>query len=179
MNCVDAKGSKTAKSISIPEGSYEAEDVLSYIKNELTKDQVSFEFAINKNTLKTTIKCSNEIDCSQTNSILKVFGFNEKTVKAKTETKSTDIIKITQLNVIRVECNIVSGAYINGKPCHSIYEFASNKVDIGYKIVEQPSNVIYLPIVPSRINYIEIKIVDQDGNLVDFRGEGITCRIHI
>lgn len=89
------------------------------------------------------------------------------------------MIKISKLNVIRVECNIVSGAYVNGRQCHSIYEFASNKVDAGYKIVEQPVNVIYMPVVPRRINCIQISVVDQNGELVDFRGEEITCRIHI
>lgn len=174
----DGNGTIT-DSIYIPPGSYEADDVLNYINNALEEREVSFEFDINRNTLKTTIKCGLEIDSSQNNSILKVFGFKDDKIAADTKTESHDVIKISELNVIRVECNIVSGAYINGKPCHSIYEFASNKVDIGYKIIEQPSNVIYMPVIPKRIDYIQIKIVDQDGHLIDFRGEEITCRIHI
>lgn len=167
------------KSLYVPVGCYEAEDVLNYIKTELAKENISFEFDINKNTLKTLIKCSLTIINTHDNSILKVFGFKQEQIEAIYNTISSDVIKISQLNVIRVECNIISGAYINGKPCHSIYEFASNKVDIGYKIVEQPSNVIYMPIVPKHIDCIQIKIVDQDGNLIDLRGEEVTCRIHI
>lgn len=165
--------------IEVPVGCYEAEDVLNYIKSELSILGISFEFIVNKNTLKTTIVCEREISCEGSESIHGVFGFRVPTIPAKTKLESDDVIKISKLNVIRVECNIVSGAYVNGGPCHSIYEFASNKVDVGYKIVEQPKNVIYMPVTPKRINYIDISIVDQDGNLIDFRGEDITCRIHI
>lgn len=170
---------KKFETVKVPIGCYEANDILNYIKSVLVKQKVSFTSMVNKNTLKTKITCDREIDV-RTDSILQIFGFKKKSkIVASKEKESEDVIKISQLNIIRVECNIVSGAYINGKPCHAIYEFASNKVDVGYKIIEQPINVIYMPVVPKYIDCIQIKIVDQDGNLVDLRGEEITCRIHI
>lgn len=168
--------------IEVPIGCYEVDDVLAYIKSKLSEIRVSFDYKVNKNTLKTTVKCSACILFGFKESILEVFGFKGKfgeSIPPNREYESQDVIKISRLNVIRIECNIVSGAYVNGKLGHSIYEFASNKVDIGYKIVEQPQNIIYLPVIPKRINFIQISVVDQDGKLVDFRGEDITCRIHI
>jgi hypothetical protein len=49
----------------------------------------------------------------------------------------------------------------------------------GYKIIESPSNVIYLPINTKQLDEIIIKITDQDGNLVNFREEVITVRLHL
>lgn len=46
-------------------------------------------------------------------------------------------------------------------------------------IIEQPRNIIYLRVVPKRINFISLSVVDQNGYLIDFREEQITCRIHI
>lgn len=168
--------------IEVPIGCYEAEDVLKYIKNKLMDFSITFEYEINKNTLKTTFKCSARILFGFADSIYEVFGFKGEwgyEIPAHTSSESNDIIKISKLNIIRVECNIVSGAYVNGKPRHTIHEFASNKVHVGYKIIEQPRNIIYLPLIQKRINSIHISIVDQEGRPIDFRGEEIACRIHI
>lgn len=82
------------------------------------------------------------------------------------------------MNAIRVECNLTSGAYINNRLIHTIHEFFPT-VSPGYKIVEVPKNVIYLPVTVEEIHMLNIRIVDQDGHLVNFRGETITIRIHI
>lgn len=165
--------------IKIPTGSYEAAEILEYIKTELKTKKIEFNYKINKNTLKTLIKCSTGINFAKPNSIRNVFGFPAVLIERNIETESLDIVKISTQDVIRVECDIISGSFINGKRSHSIYEFASNKVDVGYKIIEQPKNIIYLPVVPRRIKSISITFVDQNGDLIDFRGESITCRIHI
>lgn len=170
----------------IPEGSYEAEDILVYMKKVIEEHGFSFQYKINKNTLKTFIQTSTKLIFSPHPSIYEVLGYERKDKnddhvgnKVREWFESHNVIQISKLNVVRVECNIATGAYVNGRLCHTIYEFANNKVDPGYKIIEQPENIVYLPIVPRRINNVQINIVDQDGNPVDFRGETITCRIHI
>lgn len=169
------------KFLRIPVGSYEIDELIEYIRAEFHKIGIIFKCVINKNTLRSSIKCSVDIvRRATTHSILDIFGFDKPTkIIANTYTESPNIIKISRLNVIRIECDIVSGAYINGKHCHTIYEFPSQKVDVGYKIIEQPKHVIYLPISRRRIESIEVRVVDQDGDLIDLRGEEITCRIHI
>ena len=52
-------------------------------------------------------------------------------------------------------------------------------VSPGFKIIEIPTQVIYLPLTTKTINNIQIRIVDQDGTLVNFRGEVINMRLHI
>ena len=56
---------------------------------------------------------------------------------------------------------------------HTIYEFFP-AVSPGYKIVEVRSPIIYLPITVKYINNLQLHLVDQDGHLVNFRGEVIT-----
>lgn len=169
----------------IPTGSYEAHEILDYIKRFIARYNFSFEYTIDKNTFKTKIKCSTAIyvgDLYPENVLRKIFGFqkSDKSILSKDiECVSDSIIKIASQDVVRVECNIVSGSYVNGKSSHTIHEFATNKVDVGYKIIERPKNLIYLPIVSKRLNYIEISLVDQNGEPIDFRGETVTCRIHI
>lgn len=177
----------------LPCGSYEAKNILENVKVYVEEQGFSFDFKINENTLKTSIKSSAKFYFfSSKTSLLETLGFKKKFNKDQRESyyegignqqrawfESENVIQISSVNVLRIECNIVTGAYVNGKLCHTIHEFASNKVQVGYKIVEQPSNVIYLPVVPRRINNIQINIVDQDGNSIDLRGETVTCRIHI
>ena len=94
-------------------------------------------------------------------------------------THSYDLpVSILKINALRVECNVTAGAYINERRVHTIHEFFP-AVPPGYKIIEAPSQVIYLPITVKTIDHLQVRIVDQDGNLVNFRGEIVTIRLHI
>lgn len=87
-------------------------------------------------------------------------------------------MNISAVNAIKIECNITSGAYSNNKLGHTIHEFYPS-VEIGYKIIEVPQNVIYLPVTVHAINNLTVRCVDQDNKLVNFRGETLTLRVHI
>lgn len=178
----DGRLEDTMNRIDLPTGTYEAVEILNLIKERIIQNGFSFHYEINKHTFKTKIRCSTAIYTggSLSNNILrKVFGFQCDIIRKNTLTEAEDVIKIANQDVVRVECNITTGAYLNGRICHTIYEFATYKADIGHKIIEQPKNLIYLPVTQKRINHIEISLVDQNGDLIDFRGETITCRIHV
>lgn len=174
-------GTKKSECFKIPTGTYEAETILEHAKAVFASKAITFEYRINKNTLKVAVKCSTTIELNRASDIfVHMFGFKlSKNIEPNIWTEASKIVKISSEDVIRVKCNIVSGSFVNGKPNHIIHEFSSNKVDVGYKIVEQPKNLIYLPVNTRRINYIELSFVDQENNPIDFRGENITCRIHI
>lgn len=163
----------------IPVGSYEVKDLEAYIKKQLELQKVEFALAANKNTLQCEILCSQPIDFSKPNTIGPLLGFKAKHVLKRNKTHiSRHPASILKLNVIRVECNIIKGAFLNNKPVHTIHEF-SPKVPPGYKIIETPQNVIYFPVTVKSIHDLNLSIVDQDNKLINFRGETITIRLHL
>lgn len=165
--------------ISMPTGAYDVEDILKYLKWALDGQKISFTYEISVASSSVAIEFDIDIEWTS-GTVLNLIGFqNQQTFKKKTTYRSEHIVKITPIDVIRIECDIISGSYINGKQSHTIHQFSHCKVDPGYKFIEVPRHLIYFPIKDKQLRYIQISIVDQDGHLVDFRGEQISCRIHI
>jgi hypothetical protein len=169
-----------ANVIEIPIGSYELTDIAKLISDEYEQyNKGVVEIKANYNTLHTEIKSSTEnIYFDKERTIGSLLGFSKRVLYPEKQEQSDDPIKITNLNSIMVECNIISGSYINNQSAHIIHQFSIN-VSPGYKINETPSNVIYLPVNVKQINSIVLRIVDQDCKLINFRGETITIRLHL
>lgn len=174
---VDISILPSEKTITIPIGSYEIEDINNYLQKSLGKN-VQFMLKINNNTLKSEILCNRKINFQKNNTIGTLLGFSERILDANILHESDTPVNILKVNAIRIECNITTGAYVNNKLVHTIHEFFP-RVSSGYRIVEVPKNVIYLPVIVKSIHNLSVSIVDQDGNLIDFRGETITLRIHL
>ena len=108
-----------------------------------------------------------------------MLGFIEPKALDANKTHWSDApVNIINVNTIKIRCNIVQGSYQNGENDHTLHSFYPT-VEPGFKIVETPSNVIYLPINVQRIDNITLSVVDQNGETVNFRGEVITARLHL
>lgn len=169
--------------IVLPTGSYEIEDINEYINDRLPKNQgkkkiIKMLIRANNNTLKSEIYSSVAVDFTKPNSLASVLGFRNIKLEPNKWHTSPSTISIIKTDVIRVVCNIVSGSLKNGVESHILHEFYPT-VGPGYKLVEIPTNVIYLPVNTSRLHNITIRLEDQNGNLVNFRGETITLRLHL
>lgn len=164
-------------SVEVPTGSYEIETIIDFLNKEFEKAGVKIKITADKNTMKCTINSEYDIDFTQNDCIGQVLGFSKKRFLSGEHT-SNKLVDIQHINNIRIECDLVTGSFHNGKNTHTIYEFYP-KVNPGYKISEQPQHLIYLPVNRRRISTVNVSIIDQDGKLVDFRGEQITCRLHI
>lgn len=164
--------------IVIPTGNYEISNLEEYIKKKLSEHDISFSLKPNNNTLHSEIKCSEEINFEPPDSIGQLLGFTQRVLKPNVLHTSDKPVFIIKINSLRIECNITAGAYLNSKKSHTIHEFFPS-VPAGYKIIEIPSQVIYLPITVKSIDFLQLRIVDQDGDIVNFRGEVITIRLHI
>jgi hypothetical protein len=81
------------------------------------------------------------------------------------------------VNSIFIAVDIINGSYMNGKLTIIIYSFFPN-VSTGYKIVENPINLVFLPLNTHSIDKVTAKLTDQDGKLLNLRGETITIRLH-
>lgn len=162
--------------VELPTGSYEITDIDQYIQKVLVNTQ--FSLTANNNTLKSNIKCNQTVDLTVKNSIAPLLGFSKTVLQPSQLHVSSNPVKILKFNVIRVECNITTGAYINNHKVHTIHEFFPT-VPPGFKIIEVPTKIIYQPLSVNTIEHIQLKIVNEYGDLINFRGETITIRLHI
>ncbi|KAJ8676925.1 hypothetical protein QAD02_012712 [Eretmocerus hayati] len=128
--------------------------------------------------LESEIKSSGPIDFRPLDHIAPILGFAPRILEAG-QTHSLDhLANIFKVNALCVECNITCGAHLNGQRIHSIHEFGI-KVSPGYRIAGTPSFIAYLPVGTESINHLQVRMVDQDGNIVNFRGEIVTVRLNL
>lgn len=84
------------------------------------------------------------------------------------------------LGEIRINCDIISDSYINGKQSRVIHQFVVSKANVqGNRLFEAPKNLNYFPVKVERLHSIHISIVDSVGKLLNITGGDIICRIVI
>ena len=129
--------------IEIPTGSYEIDDIQTFIKSKLERKKlpISMKIKANNNTLKCEVRSTEALHFEKELSIGKLLGFSKRVLEADLLHISDLPVDINKVNVIRVECNIITGSYLNNIPVHTIHEF-SPEAGPGYKIIEVPRNVI-------------------------------------
>ena len=88
------------------------------------------------------------------------------------------MVNILTINSILVNIDIISGRYVNGSTQPTIFSFFSD-VSPGYKIIENPHNLLYLPITSDTIHSITIWLREQNGNELNLRGENLSMRLHM
>lgn len=165
----------------IPEGTYELSSIENVLRRQIFQQfgrTVILLLSGNNSTLRTEIKCNVPIDFTPNDSIRTLLGFKPRLLAPNKLHIGDYPARISAVNVICIDCNLISGSYSNNREVHILHETFPD-VEPGYKIVDSPVNVIYLPVNSNTIDSITIKIVDQDGKLINFRGETITVRLHL
>lgn len=178
--------SKPQKVVHIPTGSYEISDIESYLQkhvipSDATKSEINDYFSLkpNNNTLKCEIKSKHEIDFTRTDCLAELLGYTPQVLKPDTLYQSDLPVRIVKVVTIHVDCNITTGAFYNSRPSHTIFEFGLN-VDPGYAIDIEPKNLIFLPVNnKTDIQNITLRILDQNSEPVNFRGEEIIVRLEL
>ncbi|KAJ8969746.1 hypothetical protein NQ317_009580 [Molorchus minor] len=167
-------------------GSYEISDIEAYLQKRVVpsgaKQQSDSYFSLkpNNNTLKCEIKSKHEINFTPKDSLAALLGYSAQVLKPDTLYQSDLPVNIVKVVTIHVDCNITTGAFYNNRPSHTIFEFGL-KVDPGYAIDIEPNNLIFLPVNSSKseIDNITLKILDQNSEPVNFRGEEIIVRLEL
>lgn len=175
----EGKSEKTTHIVySLPTGSYELSEIEAVIKHMLADSKISFELKGNNNTLKCEMLCNVSIDLSMHNNIGELLGFEKRIYDANVRHQSDMLVNITKTNCIYIESNLVAGSFKNGKQCHTIHEFYPN-VPPGYKVIENPTHLVFYSINSSSIMHAEITLKNQDNELIDLRGEPVSIRLLI
>lgn len=162
--------------IVIPTGAYELSHINEVIQNKLNRPN-AFEILANNNTLKSIIRINEtgvKVHFNHENSMKDLLGFNEETVEGIGEHEGSSIVNILKVNSIFVNCDLVSGSFVNGSPEPVLYSFFPN-VPPGYKVIETPGSPVYLPVSQDYIESIRLWLTDQDRNAINLRGETLTC----
>ena len=173
--------------IIIPEGSYHVEDINEFIQREMRKndhydkanDMDDIEISANTNTLKSEMFLKNNyvVDFRKDKSMNSFLGFDSNLYTSGFH-ESENMVNILTINSILVNIDIISGSYVNGSTQPTIYSFFPD-VSPGYKIIENPHNLLYLPITSDTIHCTTIWLTDQNGNELNLRGENLSMRYHL
>lgn len=174
-------------------GAYEIDEINTEIQKHIrvlthggigedhTDDDRLFSLHPNNNTLKCELKSVYEVDFSLNTSLASLLGYNRNRLSPNVVHVSTKAVNIMKVRMIRVECNITSGAYINTQESHTLFEFDID-VPPGYKLTKEPQHIIYLPVKPEGRQFIDnitLRIVDDNGELVNFQGEKVLVKLEL
>ncbi|KAF0689716.1 Uncharacterized protein FWK35_00031055 [Aphis craccivora] len=80
--------------------------------------------------------------------------------------RSQKVANLNSVNSIKVMCNIAQGSFNNHMSSHSIYEFSPSE-NIGSKLIQTLTNLIYHRLNKTNIDLITIQLVDQDHNPIN------------
>ena len=88
------------------------------------------------------------------------------------------MVNILTIKGILVNTEIISGSYVNGSMQSAIYSIFPD-VSSGNKIIENPHNILYLPLTADTIYSITIWLTDQNGDELNLRVENLSMRFHL
>lgn len=176
-NSFEAIKGAEKKLIRIPVGNYSYKSIARHIKAASGAKVLPNE-ATGKSSIE--IPQGVVINFNVENSLASILGFEKNQYKyTGLLQESENMICISRYNDLFVGCSVATGSWDNGKLANTIYSFYPD-VPAGSKVIERARQLLFLPFADSRkekLDSMTIRITDQDGNLVDFRGELITITL--
>ena len=178
------------KVVNIPEGCYSLTDIAEEIDNAICSGPPlpdkhgeignrALCLTGNYKTQKIQFICRYEVDFSKENSVGSSLGFERKKYGAMEMHRSSENISLRRIKSIRIECDIAKGSFTNSEQGHCIREIFLQS-DVGYKVIDHArSPLIYYPISGKIIDRIEIRLCDQNGELLDLGNQVSRVKLHL
>ena len=173
----------TWKVLRVPIGCYELHAINATLQRKVVENggkENDLCITANLNTLSSvlTLKQKIQVDFHGADGSLRsVLGFDEKIYKVGRH-ESEHLVNILRVNSIFVHCDVITLSRKNGVASPIIYNFFPN-VSPGEKIVSRPKTLIYLPLSLNVISQMTAWLADQNGALLDLRGEELTITFHM
>jgi len=166
----------------LPLGSYELANISEAIQKDVLAnggEEDGITIQANEITFKVILKLKTNyrVDFNVNNSLRSVLGFEAK-IYDQAYVESVKSVDIFSVNAIHVHADCISGSYIDGERKPVIYSFFPD-VNPGYKIVQVPQNLVYLPLHTHYIRTLTVSLTDQHGKLLNLRNKRISIRFHL
>ena len=107
----------------------------------------------------------------------KVQGFTLTDYPSGTHTSEKPVM-ITTTDKVHLKCDCVDGSIGNGIREQILFSFDLSAPP-GYKIIKEPTTVLYKKINKTLLDTIQFFLEDSNHNPVDFNGETLTFTIQI
>ena len=167
-------GSTTWTLLHIPSGCYELKAINAEIIR-LRGGNSDITILTNVNTLQCILNVVGtkvKVSLLVPNSLASMLGFNRSTYGGGRHA-SEQLVNILSVISILVHCNIIHSSYMRGIQAPVVYIFFPNAAS-GQKILEAPSNLIYISVTVDVISTLSVWLTDQDGKVLDLRGVELT-----
>ena len=163
--------------IELPPGVYELVDINKIMIQKLSDSDFEFEFNFEADTIsmKSVLTTSNPIYFnSKLNELL---GFTNTHYIEGTHISEKPVM-ITTTDKVHLKCDCVDGSIVNGIREQILFSFNLSSPP-GYKIIKEPSIILYKRINKTSLDSIQFFSEDSNHNPVDFNGETLTFTIQI
>ena len=163
--------------IELTPGVYELVDINNAIKQKIHESDYDFKIDIIPDTIsmKSVLTTSNSIHFNSRLNIL--LGFTNKDYPPGTHTSEKPVM-ITTTDKNHLKCDCVDGSIVNGIREQILFSF-NLSAPPGYKIINNPTTVLYKKINKTRLDQIQFFLEDSNHNPVDFNNETLTFTIQI
>ena len=163
--------------IQLTPGAYELVDINASIKQIINESDYDFKFNIIPDTIsmKSVLTTSNPIHFNS--KLNKVLGFTQRDYPSGTHTSEKPVM-ITTTDKVHLKCDCVDGSIVNGIR-EQIFISFNLGAPPGYKIIKEPTTVLYKLINKTRLDTIQFFLEDSNHDSVDFNGETLTFTIQI
>ena len=165
--------------LTIPDGNYSINNLNAFIQASISN---SITIAGDSARMKVyiTLAASHKIDFTQTDTFRDLLGFGSVVVSTGT-TYAASKPNITNSNdFFYITTDIISSSYsrIGGQAANVLYPFTFS-VNAGSAESIVPAEHVHLKLGVTNVDSINIRIVNQDGQVVDFNGENVIVNIKI
>ena len=179
--------------IVFPTGTYGMEDIFEFIETRVKEEvrqskqklssmiEHSIKFGVDRNTGRVNFQATFDVDMTKDDSIGPLLGFTAKNILNKNQVHlAPSPVDIFNYSSIHIECNLLASdsSYFNSSPSTILHSFCPD-VEVNFRINYAPSPMTYLRINRNVIDFIQLRVVDERGSLLDFRKENITIVLEL
>ena len=149
--------------------------IITDTKSALLYSDFKFNIIPDTISMKSVLTTSNPIHFNS--ELNKVLGFTQSDYPSGTHTSEKPVM-ITTTDKVHLKCDCVDGSIVIGIR-EQIFFSVNLSAPPGYKIIKEPTTVLYKKINKTRLDTIQFFLEDSNHASVNFNGETFTFTVQI